>query len=108
MSNIKLTSPLSEPTSLHETVQAELRRRLVTGKIIPGVSLSTRKLAEELGVSQMPVREALSRLAAGNFGECEQCGAPIPVVVLFAAPESRYCPGCTGAALRTDARERVH
>ena len=24
------------------------------------------------------------------------------------APESRYCPGCTGSALRTDARERVH
>ena len=52
--------------------------------------------------------DALNRLAAGNFGECEQCGAPIPVVVLFPAPESRYCPGCAGAALRTDARERVH
>ncbi len=52
--------------------------------------------------------DALNRLAAGNFGECEQCGAPIPVVVLFAAPESRYCPGCAGIALRTDARERVH
>ncbi|MGC2008587.1 TraR/DksA family transcriptional regulator [Trebonia sp.] len=52
--------------------------------------------------------DALNRLAAGNFGECEQCGAPIPGVVLFAAPESRYCPGCAGAALRTDARERVH
>jgi DnaK suppressor protein len=52
--------------------------------------------------------EALGRLAAGTFGECEQCGAPIPVVVLFAAPESRYCPDCAEAALRTDARERVH
>ena len=52
--------------------------------------------------------DALDRLAAGTFGECEQCGAPIPVVVLFAAPESRYCPDCAEAALRTDARERVH
>ena len=52
--------------------------------------------------------DALGRLAAGGYGNCEQCGAPIPVVVLFAAPESRYCPGCAGAALRTDARERVH
>ena len=31
---------------------------------MPGSSLSTRGLAQELGVSQMPVREALSRLAA--------------------------------------------
>jgi hypothetical protein len=30
------------------------------------------------------------------------------VVVLFAAPESRYCPGCAEVALRTDARERIH
>jgi len=52
--------------------------------------------------------DALGRLAAGHFGECEQCGAPIPVVLLFAAPESRYCPDCATAALRTDARERVH
>ena len=52
--------------------------------------------------------DALSRLAAGIFGECEQCGAPIPAVVLFAVPESRYCPDCAGTALRTDARERVH
>src|SRR5579862_5269044 len=50
--------------SLHGSVYAELRHRLLTGRIIPGVGLSTRGLAQELGVSQMPVREALSRLAA--------------------------------------------
>ena len=49
---------------LHASVYEELRRRLVTGKIVPGVGLSTRGLAVELGVSQMPVRDALSRLAA--------------------------------------------
>ena len=46
------------------SVHEELRRRFVTGKVMPGTSLSTRELALELGVSQMPVREALSRLAA--------------------------------------------
>ncbi|MEI9984359.1 MAG: GntR family transcriptional regulator [Aliidongia sp.] len=51
-------------TALHTSVYAELRHRLLTGRIIPGVGLSTRGLAQELGVSQMPVREALSRLAA--------------------------------------------
>jgi DNA-binding GntR family transcriptional regulator len=49
---------------LHAEVYRELRRRLATGKIVPGVGLSTRGLAQELGVSQMPVREALSRLSA--------------------------------------------
>jgi DNA-binding GntR family transcriptional regulator len=49
---------------LHASVYNELRRRFITGQIVPGRSLSTRGLALELGVSQTPVREALSRLAA--------------------------------------------
>jgi DNA-binding GntR family transcriptional regulator len=49
---------------LHNTVYDELRWRMITGRIVPGVGLSTRGLAQELGVSQMPVREALARLAA--------------------------------------------
>ncbi len=51
-------------TLLHADVHQELRRRFITGKIVPGSTLSTRGLALELGVSQTPVREALSRLAA--------------------------------------------
>jgi len=53
-----------EAPVLHASIYEELRRRLITGKIVPGVGLSTRGLAAELGVSQMPVRDALSRLAA--------------------------------------------
>ena len=53
----------SEPV-LHASIYEELRRRMITGKIVPGVGLSTRGLALEMGVSQMPVRDALSRLAA--------------------------------------------
>jgi DNA-binding GntR family transcriptional regulator len=49
---------------LRASVYEELRRRFVTGRMMPGSSLSTRGVAQELGVSQMPVREALSRLAA--------------------------------------------
>jgi DNA-binding GntR family transcriptional regulator len=49
---------------LRANVHDELRHRFVTGKVVPGSSLSTRGLAQQLGVSQMPVREALSRLAA--------------------------------------------
>ena len=54
---------MAEPV-LHASIYEDLRRRMITGKIVPGIGLSTRGLALELGVSQMPVRDALSRLAA--------------------------------------------
>jgi len=50
--------------TLRAAVYETLRKRLITGRIAPGVAMSTRGLAQELGVSQMPVRDALSRLAA--------------------------------------------
>ncbi len=53
-----------DPIVLHNSVYDELCWRMVTGRITPGVALSTRGLAQELGVSQMPVRDALARLAA--------------------------------------------
>ena len=55
----------SAPLSLlHANVHSQLRHRFVTGKFMPGSTLSTRGIAQELGVSQTPVREALGRLAA--------------------------------------------
>ena len=38
--------------------------------------------------------DALSRLAGGRFGRCEQCTDPIPAAHLFRVPEDRYCPRC--------------
>jgi RNA polymerase-binding transcription factor DksA len=38
--------------------------------------------------------EALSRLANGRYGLCEDCTAAIPARLLAAAPEARYCPRC--------------
>lgn len=60
-------SPAATPPSsdlLHTSVYSELAKRFVMGRVRPGSTLSTRGLAAELGVSQMPVREALGRLAA--------------------------------------------
>jgi RNA polymerase-binding transcription factor DksA len=45
--------------------------------------------------------DALGRVAAGVFGRCEQCGAPLSDTRLVAAPESRYCARCAGAATGT-------
>jgi RNA polymerase-binding transcription factor DksA len=40
------------------------------------------------------VEEALGRLAAGDFGSCEQCGSQIPAGLLASRPETRYCARC--------------
>jgi len=49
---------------VRSSIYEALRQRFVTGRIAPGSKLSTRSVALELGTSQMPVREALGRLAA--------------------------------------------
>lgn len=59
-----LADSADAPASLREKVYEDLRYRLITGRIAPGVGISTRGLALEMGVSQMPVRDALSRIAA--------------------------------------------
>jgi DnaK suppressor protein len=47
--------------------------------------------AERLALAE--IEAALARLAAGRFGWCEQCGAPIPAATLTQTPQVRYCPG---------------
>lgn len=49
---------------VHEIVYARLTRALMAGQIKPGQKLTSRKIAQEFGVSDMPVRAALSRLQA--------------------------------------------
>ncbi len=56
--------PDPPPPVLHAEIYDRLRQRMIDGEIMPGADLSTRGLATEMGVSQMPVRDALSRLAA--------------------------------------------
>jgi DnaK suppressor protein len=40
------------------------------------------------------VERALSRLASGTFGSCEECGEDIPRGRLLALPEARLCTQC--------------
>jgi len=50
--------------TLYEKVYDELRNALMSGRFLPGETLTIRGVAEALGTSVMPVREALRRLAA--------------------------------------------
>ena len=49
---------------LAQVVAGEIRERIVAGRFAPGERLAEEPLSEELGVSRMPVREALRLLAA--------------------------------------------
>ncbi len=50
--------------TLQEWVYQQLRQAIMVGRFVPGRSVTIRGVAEMLGVSLMPVREALRRLVA--------------------------------------------
>ena len=50
--------------TLHERIYGELKQALIAGHLAPGEVVTIRPLAQELGTSVMPVRDALLRLAA--------------------------------------------
>lgn len=53
-----------EPVQLGDRTLASVRAAIVNGELAPGEPLRDRQLAEMLGVSRTPVREALHRLEA--------------------------------------------
>jgi len=53
-----------ERVTLGERVHAELRELLMSGELAPGQKMSLRSVAETLGMSIMPVREAVARLVS--------------------------------------------
>ena len=71
-------SPLARRT-LGETVYAALSELLASGQLGPGERLSLRDSAAALGVSVMPVREAVNRLVAEQALEV----TPGPVYALL-------------------------
>ncbi len=58
---------LGDYMPLWEGVYQILREAIVEGDLLPGEHLAEQQLAEELGVSRTPVREALRRLALEGF-----------------------------------------
>ncbi|MBW1787535.1 MAG: GntR family transcriptional regulator [Deltaproteobacteria bacterium] len=48
--------------TLRQQVYEQLKERMITAEILPGEQITLRNLAERLGVSLMPVREALWQL----------------------------------------------
>ena len=53
-----------DPRTLWQRVHDHLREEIISGRLTPGTELHEVALAESLGVSRWPIREALWRLAA--------------------------------------------
>lgn len=62
MPTSKLRSRTVERQTLAEQVYASTKKAIVEGDLLPGERLKELELAESLGASRTPVREALSRL----------------------------------------------
>ncbi len=58
------TTQLKRPTRLGDEVYNAIYAQLMSRQIAPGGRMSVDRLVRELGVSQTPIREALSRLEA--------------------------------------------
>jgi DNA-binding GntR family transcriptional regulator len=64
MAGISIMSSEGRPDGLQDFVARQLAKAIASGELPPGTRLSPAKLAEELGVSHIPVREALAALEA--------------------------------------------
>lgn len=64
-----LGSALNDYRTMQDIVFTRLRDEILSGKLRPGDRLNTTRLADRLGVSRMPVREALARLASAGLVE---------------------------------------
>lgn len=66
-------------STLQDETYDTLRHWLMLGRWLPGERLKIKHLADEMGVSQMPVRAALQRLAAEKaLVNIPNCGVAVP------------------------------
>ncbi len=72
------------PVRLGEVVYQQTKERLIRGAFEPGHKLTVRALAEALGVSSTPARDAINRLA---FEGALVYAGPKTVIVPFINPE---------------------
>jgi DNA-binding GntR family transcriptional regulator len=59
-----ILAPLARSTTTSDLVVEAIRSAILSGRLRPGETLVERRLAEQLGVSKTPVREALIALSA--------------------------------------------
>jgi DNA-binding GntR family transcriptional regulator len=79
IAEVKLEKLGASHAPLNRVVKDAIRARILNGDIAPGERLVEARLSDELGVSRMPVREALRALAAEGMVTIEsRRGATVP------------------------------
>lgn len=77
-----LLSPVKRPAALGDLVYASLQQYLRSGAVAPGQPLQEVHLAEMLGVSRTPVREAMMRLASQGLLNADGRSFSVPALTL--------------------------
>ena len=72
--------PVERPLALVEQVYSALRAQLRSGAIDAGQALQEVQLAEQLGVSRTPVREAMARLASEGLLSSDRRSFTVPAL----------------------------
>lgn len=90
----QMRSVASSNSSAVDLVTVEIRRAVLTGTLAPGEQFSIRDLATQLGVSHIPIREALRRLESQGLILLRQARsasvAPLGISDLQAIYRLRY------------------
>ena len=87
MARLKLMS-LPGPQRLGDMVYSVLEEAIVSGKLQPGEKLYEDRIAQELGVSVTPVREAIARLRREGLVSCQYHRSPS--VKVFSEKDARH------------------
>jgi DNA-binding GntR family transcriptional regulator len=82
---LKELNPVEKQSRLGDLAYREMKERLIRGAFEPGRKLTVRAVAEGLGVSSTPARDALNRL---SFEGALVYAGPKTVIVPFLTPEA--------------------
>lgn len=78
---IQALSPIGGQPSLSEIAYQQIRSAIVSGQLQSGQRLVYRSVAEELGISPTPVRDAIQRLVSDGALQSDERGvAYVPIV----------------------------
>ena len=83
--------PVERPLALGEQVYNALRAQLRSGAIGAGQALQEVSLAEQLGVSRTPVREAMARLASEGLLAADRRSFTVPALTRRTSTTSTKC-----------------